>query len=168
MLVAANTAARVVRPRRPGAAARPPPPPPGADGRDLRTGGPHRFARHVGYLGSPEATAESLENAERVPAHGRTSGTSDDEGFVHVEDRIKEMVKTKGTQVAPAELEGLLLQYVRDKKVRYKWLVEIEFADSIPKSPTGKLLRRVLKTAGKDRARKRGLSVHGDARRARL
>ena len=42
-----------------------------------------------------------------------------------------------------------LLGYVKEKKIRYKWLKEIEFVEQIPKSPSGKILRRVLK----DRAR---------------
>jgi len=46
---------------------------------------------------------------------------------------------------ASVDLGRELLQYVRDKKVRYKWIKEIEFTDVIPKSPSGKILRRVLK-----------------------
>jgi 4-coumarate--CoA ligase len=47
-----------------------------------------------------------------------------------------------------AELIGLgreLLNYVKEKKVRHKWLKEVEFVDVIPKSASGKILRRVLK-----------------------
>ncbi|OAX82649.1 hypothetical protein ACJ72_02995 [Emergomyces africanus] len=38
-----------------------------------------------------------------------------------------------------------LLQYVRERKVRFKWVEEIEFTDAVPKSASGKILRRVLK-----------------------
>lgn len=38
-----------------------------------------------------------------------------------------------------------LLSFVREKKVRYKWVAEIEFVPEIPKSPSGKILRRILK-----------------------
>lgn len=98
------------------------------------------------------------------------------------------MIKVKGVQVAPAELEDLLLghekvedvavigvpdeyagelpfayvalkpqitntkevrdeivQYVQEKKSRNKWLGGIEIIDSVPKSPSGKILRRVLR-----------------------
>ncbi|KAL2391117.1 hypothetical protein RJ035_000556 [Blastomyces gilchristii] len=38
-----------------------------------------------------------------------------------------------------------LMQYVRERKVRFKWVEEIEFTDAVPKSTSGKILRRVLK-----------------------
>ncbi|GAB7329466.1 hypothetical protein MBLNU13_g01246t1 [Cladosporium sp. NU13] len=135
----------------------------------------------MGYLNNENATAETFQNGF---FHTGDVGHIDDEGLLHIEDRIKEMIKVKGQQVAPAELEDLLLgneyvedvavlgvpddysgerpkavvvlkghvspseslarelmAFVKEKKVRYKWLVELEFQDSIPKSPTGKLLR---------------------------
>ena len=51
------------------------------------------------------------------------------------------------------ELGKKLLKYVKDKKVRHKWLKEVEFTDQIPKSASGKILRRILrdKAAGKER-----------------
>lgn len=58
-----------------------------------------------------------------------------------------------------------LWQHVSDNKVSYKWLTGgIEFTDSIPKNPSGKLLRRVL------REKARGLRVarNEDRLRARL
>jgi acyl-coenzyme A synthetase/AMP-(fatty) acid ligase len=38
-----------------------------------------------------------------------------------------------------------LIQYVKDKKVRYKWIKEVELVDEIPKCASGKILRRVLR-----------------------
>ncbi|EEQ90719.2 4-coumarate:coenzyme A ligase [Blastomyces dermatitidis ER-3] len=38
-----------------------------------------------------------------------------------------------------------LMEYVRERKVRFKWVEEIEFTDAVPKSTSGKILRRVLK-----------------------
>jgi len=125
----------------------------------------------------------------------------DDEGNFFVTDRIKEIFKVKGFQVAPAELEGHILEHpdvadcavigipdeysgdvpmafvtlnvepakkaagnratgdkikesikkhVADHKVRYKHLDGgVEFVDSIPKNPSGKLLRRVLREQAK-------------------
>lgn len=43
------------------------------------------------------------------------------------------------------ETAHTLLEYVRKNKVKYEWIVEIEFMDKIPKSPAGKILRRMLR-----------------------
>jgi 4-coumarate--CoA ligase len=137
----------------------------------------------MGYLDNEKSTAETFQKGF---FHTGDVGHIDEEGLLHIEDRIKEMIKVKGQQVAPAELEDLLLgndyvedaavlgvpddysgerpkavvvlkghvttsedlarelmAFVKEKKVRYKWLVELEFQESIPKSPTGKLLRSV-------------------------
>jgi len=110
------------------------------------------------------------------------------------------MIKVKGQQVAPAELEDFLLghakvedvavlgvhddysgeapkayvvpkanhdesqelgreliAYVREKKVRYKAVKEVEFIDVIPKSASGKILRRLLRD--KDRSGVHGMVV---------
>ncbi|KAJ0118240.1 hypothetical protein J7T55_009023 [Diaporthe amygdali] len=163
----------------------------------------------MGYLGNPEATAESFD--EEGFLHTGDVGHMDGEGLLHIEDRIKEMIKVKGIQVPPAELEDLLLghelvedcavlgirdeyagerpkayvvvkgaqtptdalgrtllRYVRERKVRYKWLAEVEFAESIPKGPTGKLLRRLLKASDKKADRKKGLCVRDDIDKAKL
>lgn len=163
----------------------------------------------MGYLHNSTATAETFKNGW---LHTGDVGHLDEEGLIHVEDRIKEMIKVKGQQVAPAELEDLmlghelvedvailglqdaysgerpkavvvlkpgieateaigaaLLGFVKEHKVRYKWLAEIEFADEVPKSPTGKLLRRVLKVREKDGARVKGVVVkEGQPERAKL
>ncbi|EXJ90231.1 hypothetical protein A1O1_03330 [Capronia coronata CBS 617.96] len=42
-----------------------------------------------------------------------------------------------------------LIEYVQDKKVRHKWILEVEVVDEIPKSPSGKILRRVLRDMAK-------------------
>ncbi|KAI1324119.1 4-coumarate-CoA ligase [Xylariaceae sp. FL0255] len=144
----------------------------------------------MGYLNNPEATKESFD--EDGFLHTGDVGHIDAEGLIHVEDRIKEMIKVKGQQVAPAELESLILGHkeieecavvgirdewagerpkafvvprrnkigdeymiqlgkevidlVKARTVRYKWLVEVEFIDCLPRNPTGKLLRRLLKS----------------------
>lgn len=50
-----------------------------------------------------------------------------------------------------------LIQYVRDKKVRHKWITEVEVVDEIPKSGSGKILRRILRDMAK--SGKRGVIV---------
>uniref|UniRef100_A0A8H7KDJ0 AMP-dependent synthetase/ligase domain-containing protein n=1 Tax=Bionectria ochroleuca TaxID=29856 RepID=A0A8H7KDJ0_BIOOC len=140
----------------------------------------------MGYLANQKETAETF-GADGF-LHTGDIGCVDHKGFIHIVDRIKEMIKVKGQQVAPADLEQLLLghpavedcavlgipddrsterpkafvvlkqtvspnpkiakellQYVKDRKIRYKWLKEIEFISEVPKSPSGKILRRVLR-----------------------
>lgn len=50
-----------------------------------------------------------------------------------------------------------LIAYVKEKKVRYKAVKEVEFIDEIPKSASGKILRRVLRD--KERSGARGVVV---------
>jgi acyl-CoA synthetase (AMP-forming)/AMP-acid ligase II len=73
---------------------------------EIRVRGPHVMK---GYLNRPEATAEAID------ADGwlRTGdiGCADKDGWLTVVDRVKELIKYKGFQVAPAELEALLLSH---------------------------------------------------------
>ncbi|GAB7355392.1 hypothetical protein MBLNU459_g5913t1 [Dothideomycetes sp. NU459] len=63
----------------------------------------------------------------------------------------------QGDDKAAQELGRELLKYVRDKKVRHKHVKEIEFIDVIPKSASGKILRRVLRD--KSRGGEKGVIV---------
>jgi 4-coumarate--CoA ligase len=58
-----------------------------------------------------------------------------------------------------------IIQYVKDKKVRYKWIKEVEFCGEIPKSPSGKILRRILRD--KEKSGVFGMVVRDEAK-ARL
>ncbi|KAH7389060.1 putative AMP-binding enzyme [Cadophora sp. MPI-SDFR-AT-0126] len=150
--------------------------------------GPQIF---LGYLKNPTATSSAFDSSGFL----RTGdiGCINADGCIVIHDRIKEMIKVKGVQVAPAELEDLLLghpmvedcavigvpddyagerpfafvvlrkkdgeddgglkertrelliEYVRMKKGRGKRLVGVRFVESIPKSASGKILRRVLR-----------------------
>jgi 4-coumarate--CoA ligase len=164
----------------------------------------------MGYLGNEEATKESFDEEHFL--HTGDVGRITEDGWFHIEDRIKEMIKVKGLQVPPAELEDALhghpgvddcavlgisdpysgerpkayvvpkpgikpteelgralIDLVKEKKVRYKWLVEIEFTETIPRNGTGKLLRRILKERERDPQRVKGLIVHDRNRdRAKL
>jgi acyl-CoA synthetase (AMP-forming)/AMP-acid ligase II len=134
-----------------------------------------------GYLENPDATGETLTEDGWL----RTGdvGRVDENGFFYVVDRLKELIKYKGYQVPPAELEAVLvshpkvrdagvigmqtdegeeapmgcvvveseveaeelLDYVAHRVAPYKKLRRIEFVDQIPKSASGKILRRVLR-----------------------
>ena len=62
-----------------------------------------------GYLNAPEATALTITGDGWL----RTGDISsmDEAGYFYIVDRLKELIKYKGFQVAPAELEGLLLTH---------------------------------------------------------
>jgi acyl-CoA synthetase (AMP-forming)/AMP-acid ligase II len=156
-----------------------------ASGADLGAGergelwvrGPQVMA---GYLGRPDATAATVGPDGWL----RTGdlGHVDLDGNVFVTDRLKELIKVSAYQVAPAELEGLLLAHpavadaaviprpdpahgevpvavvvpcgevdgeellawVAERVTPYKRLRAIRLTDAIPRTPSGKLLRRVL------------------------
>jgi acyl-CoA synthetase (AMP-forming)/AMP-acid ligase II len=62
-----------------------------------------------GYLNAPEATAAMLDPDGWL--HTGDLGRIDQDGYVFVVDRVKELIKYKGLQVAPAELEAVLLAH---------------------------------------------------------
>lgn len=69
----------------------------------------------------------------------------------------KAYIVPKPNQKPSQELGRELISYVKEKKVRYKAVKEIEFIDEIPKSASGKILRRVLRD--KEKANQHGLVV---------
>ena len=62
-----------------------------------------------GYLNNPEATARTID-AEGWLRTGDI-GYADEDGYFYIVDRLKELIKYKGFQVPPAELEALLLTH---------------------------------------------------------
>ena len=62
-----------------------------------------------GYLNQPEATAEAITADGWF--HTGDIASMDEDGYVRIVDRKKELIKYKGFQVAPAELEGVLLEH---------------------------------------------------------
>ena len=62
-----------------------------------------------GYLNNPVATAATLDADGWL--HTGDIGHIDSDGHVYIVDRLKELIKSSGFQVAPAELEGLLLTH---------------------------------------------------------
>ncbi|MEE2032035.1 AMP-binding protein [Rhodococcus chondri] len=63
----------------------------------------------AGYLGNPQATADTLDSDGYL--HTGDIATVDANGVVTIVDRLKELIKYKGYQVPPAELEALLLTH---------------------------------------------------------
>ena len=140
--------------------------------------GPHVM---VGYWNRPDATAETI-----VDGWLRTGDVAiqDHDGFIYIQDRIKDMIISGGENVYPAEIENVLMamEGVADaavigipsekwgesplavvvrssedvsaedviahcdgKLARFKMPKAVEFTDVIPRNPTGKVLKRVLR-----------------------
>ena len=133
-----------------------------------------------GYLNNPTATAQILD--EDGWLHTGDIGHADADGDFYVVDRLKELIKYKGYQVPPAELEAILLthpavadaaviaspdedagevpkafvvlkapatpeelmQFVAQRVAPHKKIRLVETIDEIPKSASGKILRRKL------------------------
>ncbi|KAG6401892.1 hypothetical protein SASPL_138760 [Salvia splendens] len=114
-----------------------------------------------GYAGDDAATAATLD-----PEGWLKTGDLcyfDSDGLLYIVDRLKELIKYKGYQVPPAELEHLLqsIPQIADAAVipypdeeagqipmayvaPYKKIRRVAFVNAIPKSPAGKILRREL------------------------
>ncbi|HET6670993.1 MAG TPA: 4-coumarate--CoA ligase family protein [Pyrinomonadaceae bacterium] len=133
-----------------------------------------------GYLGNPQATEEMIDKEGWL--RSGDVGYADEQGRLFVVDRLKELIKYKGRQVAPAELEAVLLShpavvdagvipspdeeagevpkafvvlkgkasaeelmdFVAQRVAPHKRIRLLEFVKEIPKSPAGKILRRLL------------------------
>jgi acyl-CoA synthetase (AMP-forming)/AMP-acid ligase II len=149
---------------------------PGEDG-EILVRGPQVMR---GYLNNPTATANTLDADGWL--HTGDIGHADGDGYFYIVDRLKELIKYKGFQVPPAELEACLvshpavadaavipspdeeageipkafvvlkgeatpdeiMEFVNVRVSPHKRIRRIEFIDEIPKSLSGKILRRVL------------------------
>ncbi len=98
-LTVSNTEARIVDPESGDDQ------PAGAEG-ELWIRGPQVMK---GYLNNPEATAQTIDGDGWL--HTGDIARVDDDGHVYIVDRLKELIKVKGFQVAPAELEALLVDH---------------------------------------------------------
>jgi acyl-CoA synthetase (AMP-forming)/AMP-acid ligase II len=150
---------------------------PGEPG-ELWLSGPQFFQ---GYRDDAAATAATIDG-ERWMRTGDIA-RFDSDGYLYLTDRLKELIKVNGYQVAPAELEALLLgspmvadaavigrpderagerpvayvvfrgapdpeglrQWVAERVAEYKQLGAVVPCEQIPKSPSGKILRRLLR-----------------------
>ncbi|MGV9825860.1 MULTISPECIES: AMP-binding protein [unclassified Gordonia (in: high G+C Gram-positive bacteria)] len=138
----------------------------------------------LGYLNNEQATADTIDADGYL--HTGDMAQVDPTGCVYIVDRLKELIKYKGYQVPPAELEALLLthpkiadtavvgvieeesgeeipkayvvvqakveltedevmEFVATKVAPHKKVREVEFIEAIPKSASGKILRKDLR-----------------------
>jgi acyl-CoA synthetase (AMP-forming)/AMP-acid ligase II len=135
----------------------------------------------AGYLPDSETSAAFVDGWYRTG----DVGWLDEDGWVHLTDRCKEMIKVNGFQVAPAEIESVLhghpsvidcavfgvpderagevpvaaiqlepaaavdgaelQQLVADTLATYKQLRAVVLVDAVPRTPSGKVLRRTLR-----------------------
>ncbi len=135
-----------------------------------------------GYWNQPEATAETIRDGW---LYSGDLASVDKEGFVYIQDRIKDMIISGGENIYPAEIENVLashpklaeaavigmpsarwgespaaicaaapgetvtaeevIAFCRGKLAAYKVPKVVEFTDTIPRNPTGKILKRVLR-----------------------
>jgi acyl-CoA synthetase (AMP-forming)/AMP-acid ligase II len=169
-----------------------------ASGRDAGPGQPGEMLIRTpgamrGYLGSAEATAATIDPGGWL--HTGDVVIADQEGWFTIIDRVKELIKYKGHQVAPAVLEAILLAhpavadaavigqpdeeageiptaavvlrrpaadtgpigrelmaYVAARVAPQEKIRCVEFVTEIPKSPSGKILRRLLTARGGQQA----------------
>jgi acyl-coenzyme A synthetase/AMP-(fatty) acid ligase len=61
-----------------------------------------------------------------------------------------------------------LIDYVRENKVRHKWISEIEMLEEIPKSASGKILRRMLRKLEQENSAKERYIAIRDKTRSKL
>ena len=70
----------------------------------------------VGYLNNEEATRETID--EDGWLHTGDVAEMDDDGYYAIVDRLKELIKYKGFQVPPAELEAILINHPGGRRLR--------------------------------------------------
>ncbi len=140
--------------------------------------GPHIM---IGYWNRHEATAEALVDGWLKSGD---VAVMDADGFVYIQDRVKDMIISGGENVYPAEIENVIhgldgvadvavigkpsekwgetplaiivkkdpeitseriLEWCEGKLARFKQPRDVVFTDTIPRNPTGKILKRILR-----------------------
>lgn len=135
-----------------------------------------------GYWNRPRDTAEALRGGWM---HTGDAGRMDEDGYIYIEDRIKDMIVSGGENVYPREVEDVLfshpavadaaaigvphekwgetvkaivvlkqgseakaweiIEHCRDRLGGFKCPTSVDFADSLPRNPSGKILKRDLR-----------------------
>jgi acyl-CoA synthetase (AMP-forming)/AMP-acid ligase II len=135
-----------------------------------------------GYWRLPEATAAVIRDGWLFTGD---AGYFDEEGYLYIHDRVKDMVVSGGENIYPAEVENAIyghpaivdvavigvpdarwgeavkaivvrkpgvdiaeaeiIAYARERIARYKAPKSVDFADALPRNPSGKILKRILR-----------------------
>jgi acyl-CoA synthetase (AMP-forming)/AMP-acid ligase II len=145
---------------------------------EIHVQGPHNMKE---YWNRPDATAETVVDGW---LHTGDVAVMDEDGFVTIQDRMKDMIISGGENVYPAEVENVLLshpaiadaavigqesakwgesplaiivrkdtalteaevlEHCQAKLARFKLPKQAVFVDEIPRNPSGKVLKRVLR-----------------------
>lgn len=67
--------------------------------------------------------------------------------------------KAGGLEDSPRLIMRDIQKHVEKDKARHKWLKEVEFIDAIPKSPSGKILRRMLRDKDREGRKRAGAKL---------
>jgi acyl-CoA synthetase (AMP-forming)/AMP-acid ligase II len=133
------------------------------------------------YWNRPEATEETIQDGWLFTGD---VAVIDEEGFIYIQDRTKDMIISGGENIYPAEIENIILQHpgvgeaavigqpsdkwgesplaivvkkddsitgqdiighCKGKLAPFKMPKSVEFIDEIPRNPTGKILKRILR-----------------------
>ncbi len=149
-----------------------------------------------GYFNNPEATRAAFPEGRTEGANWYRTGDAGclRDGYIYIQDRVKDMVISGGENIYPAEIENVLLNhpdlleaavigvpddrwgesvkacvvlragqtlaeqdliaYCRDRLASYKCPKSVDFVAALPRNPSGKLLKRILREpywTGRDR-----------------
>jgi long-chain acyl-CoA synthetase len=163
----------------------------GADGAPLPTGEIGEVwirspSTMVGYWNKPDATTDAI--TEDGWFRSGDAGRLDDDGYLYIEDRVKDMIISGGENVYPAEIESVLmghpsvadaavigvpderwgetvkavvvpaadagepadleqdiLAWCRERLAGYKCPTSVDWAEMLPRNPSGKILKRELR-----------------------
>lgn len=152
----------------------------------------HSPSNMVGYWNMPEATASALSSDGWFTSGD--AGYLDDDGYLYIADRVKDMIISGGENIYPAEIESALMahpavadaaiigvpddrwgetvqaivvraagtepteteliEWCRDRLAGYKCPTSVDWAEMLPRNPSGKILKRELREpywAGRER-----------------
>jgi len=135
-----------------------------------------------GYWNQPEANAQNIRNGWFYTGD---AGYMDEDGYVYIHDRVKDMIISGGENIYPAEVESALfahaevvdvavigipdkkwgetvkavvvrapgsrlseaalIEFCRERLAHFKCPTSVDFTETLPRNPSGKLLKRVLR-----------------------
>jgi acyl-CoA synthetase (AMP-forming)/AMP-acid ligase II len=108
-----------------------------------------------GYWGGDEETARTLDTDGWLRTGD--AGFLDEDGYLFLTDRVKDMIISGSENVYPAEVENVLsdhpaiadaadvIAFARERLAHFKCSTSVDFVESLPRNPSGKVLKRALR-----------------------